>query len=342
MVAVLDRLRSPYAAFGVLCALGTQSDGLFGGIVFADVLIGLWAAWCLARHRAVPHIAVLLTLGAMLPGLLWTDDLFYSATLIGRMFALSVIATALLRRQRDVLTLSLGFAIGVAVQSLGLLATITVHRPPGLSENASQVSSTGLVLWMVSPLAGAGWFAVAGAALHMGIGLGRTALLAAGIFTLFALSKYRIAAFGAVLALAVLASVLQGDLARLIPGSDRMQGSVEIREAQFTDHGAEYTRATGMGWGSYLATTGEDRPHNVVLLAWYELGVLSLIPAGVLTWAVWRRRVPWMMLAPLVALGMLTEELTGRPEGAYMLATVAVAYLVSSARANRSLSPAVR
>jgi hypothetical protein len=80
----------------------------------------------------------------------------------------------------------------------------------------------------------------------------------------------------------------------------------------------------------------------VALLAWYELGVLSLIPAGALTWAVWRRRVPWRMLVPLATLGILTEELTGRPEGAYMLAAVAMAYLVSSARANRSSSPVAR
>ncbi len=74
----------------------------------------------------------------------------------------------------------------------------------------------------------------------------------------------------------------------------------------------------GYGWNGYCKSTGQPRPHNIYALTIYELGIIAIpfwlfILYGAYKFGFWK-------LAPLFALGLVTEELLGRPEGIYLIA----------------------
>lgn len=74
----------------------------------------------------------------------------------------------------------------------------------------------------------------------------------------------------------------------------------------------------GYGYHSYVLETGLQRPHNIYVLSWYELGVLS-IPLWLLVLiAIWRY-LPVRSSAVLLIIGLNTDELFARPEGLFVI-----------------------
>lgn len=86
----------------------------------------------------------------------------------------------------------------------------------------------------------------------------------------------------------------------------------------------------GYGYYDYVRSTGVQGPHNVFVLASYEMGLLALVVLGAAVWAVWARAVPWQAVLVLGGLWMLSDIAWADPEGhyitAFMLGAMAVTF----------------
>ena len=211
-------------------------------------------------------------------------------------------------------------------------------RPYGLTTNASQLGQISMVL-IQSPAAPI-------AALTLGFSGARVA--AAGLVLIALLDRSKHVWLYSLLAGAVfVVFALQTDPNRILPAG--IQQSVEWRESlnegQATPQdiadelrlacGEPRERAwsvLGYGYHGYCASTGLQRPHNLWVLSWYELGVLAVPLWALVFYGAWKIRSP--QLLALLAIGMVTDESYARPEGFYTLA-LAIAVAKSPLKARK-------
>ena len=314
-------------AIGILVALGTLNFGF----LIADAAALLFAIYLVAVKRIFPPVVILVVAASMLPGILFGDHLLNSLHFTIRIIILAVIGRALLLNW-DRKSFTLGIVAGLAGQIAVLILQFSEHRPPGFSYNATVISQTGLMLILVSPLGLL--LAQSVAIIHVAIGGGRTHIGGVFLWAILNPSKRRVViTVIAVVAFVILQS-LQGSPSRLSP--EGIAQAVELRSEILTPKQSELdgfpknTEAAqwvwhGYGFGSYYQTTGNVRPHNLLLLAWYELGIFSITIAGVVALLVKKRRLPIDIIILLFFTGMLVEDPFGRPEGAYYLLAVIAA-----------------
>lgn len=225
---------------------------------------------------------------------------------------------------------------GVILFGLALLVTVqstTDLRPDGLHMNALLLAESALVFMPIF------WYEIGLAcALIIVMSLSRTPLVAFVIFAVLSRRRYAVALAAVTSAMfLVYASVsvpervsVAGiehaifDRVETVTGFDR-----EHLESVYTDgkcgeiRPVEY-RQFGYGLYGYCASTGQPRPHNIYALSFYEFGVLFLPFWALIFYAA--RRLSYVQILPLLALGMVSDNLLGRPEGIYLIA----AWLIST------------
>lgn len=308
-------------AAGLIVALGTTHFW-----IAADAFLALYLAYHGPRqfrtHPVVLGVAAILLLTTA-----WTPDPAAAALAAFRVVALYSLARTMRLDWRF-----WGAAGAVLVVQIAVVAVQLPEnsRPWGMSMNASVLGQAGMIF-------SAGGMGPLGA-VTLGLSTARSAALGLAVYTVF---KRRWGAWAiAFLAAAVfLVSMHQltpgrlqlGDIAR--PGFDggilpsaqlRVDGITEgtvapppadseappIRERVWSWH--------GYGYHGYYLSTGLQRPHNLWVLSWWDLGVLAVPFWGLVFYGCWRLRNP--MVPALLAMGMITEEMISRPEGFYMVA----------------------
>ena len=95
----------------------------------------------------------------------------------------------------------------------------------------------------------------------------------------------------------------------------------------------------GSGAGAYMAANPWPRPHNIYSIAIHELGLLAAVPAGVLAWALWTRRLAIAPVAGLLVMGILDDTPLSQPEGHWITAVALV--MAAAGRALRVMFPMV-
>ena len=117
-----------------------------------------------------------------------------------------------------------------------------------------------------------------------------------------------------------------------------VQAAIDLYGREITYLTPEVT-LTGYGAGALFRATAAQRPHNWPQIVVLELGVLSVIPLGVLGWAIVTRRLPAVPLLASVPLALLSEEMMALPSGHYALAAVLTGMTLQlRKRRNRSVS----
>lgn len=220
-----------------------------------------------------------------------------------------------------------GAALVLVLQVVAALAQLPFEqRVHGISINASQLGQTGFVFMAWPPL-----YPVA--ALTLGLSTARAAALGLIIFALFARTR-RLFMWSGVAAAVFLTIIFWKTPDRIMPSGIitglEWRGQIIEQGASEQDLTGELLAACGpvrervwrwygYGYHGYCLQTGLQRPHNILVLSWWDIGVFA-VPFWLLAgYGAYRTR-RYGMLAALVAVGMITEELFGRPEGFYMVA----------------------
>lgn len=220
----------------------------------------------------------------------------------------------------------LGFVLlGLALLVVGQSAFQS--RPDGLHMNALLLAESAFVFmpifWYEIGLAGA---------LILVMSLSRTPVVAFVIFAVLSRKKYAIGLAAVTSAMfLVYASVATperitfgGITESVIDRGETITGfDLEHLQTVYTDGKCgeiREIRHTTYGYGMYgfCASTGQPRPHNIYALSFYELGVLFLPFWAMIIYAA--RRLSYVQVLPLLALGMVSDNLFGRPEGVYLIA----------------------
>lgn len=321
---------------GVVLALGTTRLW-FAADAFLFLLVLYRGPRHFKTHPAMLGIAAILLLTVF-----WTPDPAAAALAAFRVIALY----SLLRDFRPNRAFWIGSGIVLAFQLVFMAIQLPVQaRPPGLSANASQVGQTGLV-FAAGPLGPL-------AAITLGISTARSAAMGLAIYTFLARTRYAwmVACMAAVIFVAVahektpqrigLAGIKQGisDRNDLIDGVPSTGQAIvhllatdcgPVREREWSWH--------GYGYHGYCLSTGQQRPHNLWVTSWWELGVFSIPFWALVAYGAWKLRGP--MTPALFAVGMITEELFSRPEGFYMVAVV-IATMAAIRATEKGRAPAM-
>ena len=189
-------------------------------------------------------------------------------------------------------------------------------RARGINSNASLLGLMGVALWPI------------GAPLVV-MSLSRTALVVALVLTAANYSRWGLGLF-------VVAAIGVGVLGMIqtperygVSGVGKM---AEMRLATFDGSTVERTsglcgevrnvewRWYGYGFGSYCYATGRALPHNIFVLLWYELGVLSLLFWIGVLWLIYKVRPYWGFIVGVGIIGVSGPELLSRIEGLFVIA----------------------
>ncbi len=325
---------------------------LFTGAVLAvgtfpsmwPVVDGIFALLCVTAWFAgvrPPKWALILAIPIGLSAI-WSPVPIDGVTAAIRIVAIAFAGRSILNGDRsDGVWISLGFIAGLAIQTLALASVGWLHdRPAGLSLNAYILGEAGLAVFMLTAwrYKSYKWAALATATIY--IVLSSTRSTAIGLLAYaIATRNIKIAAAGITISALFIAWAFSfgGTAGRL--SSEALEESAEQRvgtfqgddfarqqvESAFGTDVPEQDRSLrlfGYGWGGYLPSTGLTRPHNVAAMLVWELGILALIPVGVLLWAIWRRWIAIPVLIGWMVVWMVSDDLASRPEVQYMFAAV--------------------
>lgn len=339
---------------GVLLGLGA----LISGWLLADVVFGGWAVWLAVRHRHYPPVWAVATAAAFLPGVLWSSAPLVTGLTAVRVLGVASVGGWLLRRDglddmaRGVFA-SVALATGAAVSQFAS----GVLRPGGLYYNASELGQAGVGAWAMSGAAPRSrWLMLGLAAVAVPVSGARAAMAAVGLSAAGTLSGRRLFEAGNITIAFIALLLLSGQAGRLISvptvaanvahraeiatnpptvASEAGTGAVSTAGPPAETPGGEpaATRysATGYGVGASVTATGRVRPHNWPQALALEMGVLALVPAAVLAWAAWTRRLPVWALLGMLPLALLTDEWVATPGGHYLAAV----YVLAAARFSR-------
>ena len=337
---------------GTILAVGTFPSmwPLVDG-VFAVLCVTAWIAGV-----RPPKWALLLALPIGISAL-WSPVPVDGMTAAIRILVVSFAARSFINGDRSGgLWLGLGFAVGLALQTVALAATgWDTNRPPGLTLNAFLLGEAGLTAFMlVAWRHSYRWPLLITSALYIVLSGTRSTALAVMAFGITTRSR-EIALYAAVItATFVIWSFIGPSQGRQL-NPEALQSAAESRVASIT--GTEAARQSvvdaygdeipyqeprlklfGYGWGGYLPSTGLQRPHNVLAMLIWELGILAVVPLVVLLWALWRRWLPIPVLIGFGIVGAVSDDLASRPEAQYMLTAVILFGLLQRAHIQRGVS----
>lgn len=220
--------------------------------------------------------------------------------------------------------------LGFVLLSLALLVagqSAFIDRPAGIHMNALLLAESAFVFMPVF------WYEIGLAgALILVMSLSRTPLVAFVIFAVLSRRTYFIglaAITSAMFLVYVSVSApdkltIGGLVESVATRGETITGLDDERLAtQYNDGRCGEVRAIehttyGYGFYGFCASTGQPRPHNIYALSFYELGVLFLPFWALIIYAA--RRLNYVQVLPLLALGMVSDNLFGRPEGVYLVA----------------------
>ncbi len=208
----------------------------------------------------------------------------------------------------------------VMLFGLVFFQSLETARPNGIHMNASSLGQSGFA-FMSSKF----WPVALAGGMILSFSIARAPLLVFFVFAIF--SRNRLIRSTAIITTIIFFSMafLQTPERVIISGiSDGIERRIEtLKPSKAVNNECGLERALeykllGYGFQSFCMSTGNVRPHNIYILSVYELGVLA-IPFwfGIFLLA---RKFPIKVVAPLFILGLLTEELFGRPEGVYLIA----------------------
>lgn len=290
--------------------------------MLADFLLIAYVLWQ-PRQRLHSHWIVWSLAGIIGVTALWSPDPLSAVLAALRVIFLYSVARSLTVDRK----FWSGAGAVLAVQLvIALVQLPTEARVFGLSLNASQMGQTGFV-FMATPLAPI-------AALTLGLSTARAAALGLIVLNISRRSR-RLFAWSVLAAVIFMTVMLWKTPDRISPVgivhsyTDRellAEGTVsetsvsaqELRDA-CGEPRVRAWKVVGYGWHGYCASTGLQRPHNLWILSWWDLGVLAVPFWTLAAVGAWKSR-QYGMIAALVAVGMITEELFARPEGFYMIA----------------------
>ena len=333
---------SPAVPFLLGCVVAVST--FYGGWMVADIAAVVMAAYLIARRHTPPWWALALGM-AVLPGLFVTQNATMTAATLVRSFTLPfVLAWALSVPGWTAARFAVGVAAGLSVQTLGLLVMMHVPRQSGLTVNASELGQVGLMMFLILPL-NHRWMTggvLATAGVTLAAAAARIPLVGIIVFAALSRSRRWITVAVILVGVVVIAMAAKGELGRLAPGQLVAAGEERVVVATPTagdavtlPHGAEDTgrqcepqgfRWLGYGAGSFFATTGCTRPHIAPLVAVYELGVFAAVPMMIVAWALWTRRLPWVLAVTLGVVWMGVDEPLALPQGHWVLAAVLAAW----------------
>lgn len=220
-------------------------------------------------------------------------------------------------------------AILVVVQS-GIFLD---NRPDGIHFNAVSLAMSAFVFMPIF------WYEIALAgAIILVVSLSRTPVVALMIFAVLSRRRYYIgvAAVTGAMFLVYGSVVTPGRIttagidAAIIDRIETVTGHpTEVLDARYKDKICGDVRPIqhltyGYGFYGFCESTGQPRPHNIYVLSFYELGILFLPFWALVMYAA--RRLSYIQILPLLALGLVNDDLFGRPEGVYLIA----AWLIST------------
>ena len=329
---------SPAIPFILGCVVAIST--FHGGWQLADLAAAGVAVYLIARRVKPPWWPLALSL-AILPGLFVTQNATMTAATLVRCFTLPfVLAWVVSLPGWTAARFAVGVATGLAAQTLGLAVMMHVPRQSGLTVNPSELGQVGFMLFLMMPLR-RGWMTggvLATAAITLAAAAARVPLVGIVVFAALSRSKRWITVAVILVGVTLIALAAKGELGRLAPGNitagvvERADITVPKASAPVTlPLGVQYTgqkcepqgfKWLGYGAGSFGATTGCVRPHIAPLVAVYELGVFAVIPALLAAWALWTRRLPWVLALTLAVVWMAVDEPLALPQGHYVLAAV--------------------
>lgn len=198
---------------GAAAGVGT----LDGGFTAAGV-IAVAACWQAIREGHGPPWWGSLLSTAILITAIGGASPVNTLVMAGQVFLLSWAFAWCRARRWDGKAFLTGLLIGLAAQTIALVATWGAVRPGGFSYSASQLGQTALLVWMLIPQRGPlAWAGLATAAITMSVSVARVPMAAAGLWTALRPSRRRWAMYGAIAVLYGLAVVQQGQVYRILP-----------------------------------------------------------------------------------------------------------------------------
>lgn len=308
-----------------------------GGLIYpiADVVLAVImgiVVWKLKgdvfKSWEVWTLGALLVIGSAF-SVMWVDGLTQVFRLVG---VYVVVRYVLEVKEGNNLALWVGVMIGGLVQ-VGFVAyqlmsgELLGGRPYGISMNASALGFAGLGMAM-TPLSWVG-------AVMAGSGMARTMVFGIGVWVVIKPSWARLMVF----LVAILSMLAVGNILNINRfESETVNRDLDAREVLVDNALAlDGFGMVPLGYRGYVAETGLQRPHNIFVLGFAELGILAFPVIAVLVIWVIRNRAWWVL--PFVVIGMLTEEVVSSPSAFYVLGMV---WLAERGNVSKVLESAVK
>jgi len=261
-----------------------------------SVLVGLfmWRKWYFTIHWIPLSLGGILTVAGIwsndpLAGLLWFCN-------VQMLYALWKSPVDKHRLYEWLFVLTLIFAFAAIIE----IAVFRESRPNALSQNASLLGFSGLA--SMNPLTG--------------ISGSRTYIAAMALFALFTW-RLRIFALLGLSILMLFVPIMAGvaDTSRFTPAG--VEHAAGLRSTVLNEVPHVESPWYGLGYRSYVLETGQQRPHNVFILAELELGYLAFVWFGIL--AIGAARAPLRVSLMLLPAAFISEEMYSRLESPFVV-----------------------
>lgn len=325
---------------GILFAFGTMRtviivDAL--SILACFAIVGYLAPdWRKIRKLFPLWLLLLVSLGLI--SLIFTESIPRTFTFTLRILTIGMIGRFVYLYSFNRKAFILGFTLALIPQTLFIVfQSFSIFRPAGFSVNSSQGGETGMVLFWAGAYPVAIFQIAASGARQAIIGvwswgileairqrslmLACMVLLTSVVFGLAGIPTGRNNYGDIGRHIASRAQILEGTGIKL----DKLPGSMNPNSIPVVDKIPEIKpelRLFGYGLGAYIAATNGTRPHNIFVLALFELGILIIIPIILIVWIIRFHLISYIILFSLFIQFLGTEEWIGRPEGYYMFGII--------------------
>ncbi len=223
----------------------------------------------------------------------------------------------------------LGFTLGL-LAIFAIYQTTVMTRSVGIHMNASMLGQTALVFMPIY------WIEIGlAAAILLAVSVARSPLIVLLVFGVMIRQRYYMILIVFTVAMFIVFGSISTPERLGISGmfssfEDRSETITGLSESDVTEKYSENPKLCGefreieykqfgYGFHGFCESTGQPRPHNIYVLSFYELGVLFLPFWAAIFYAA--RRLSLVQILPLLILGLVTDELFGRPEGVYLIAS---------------------
>lgn len=299
------------------------------------VLFHVFFWWAVALQAVSLRSRIAWALG----GTVWISSIWSVDPGDTERFALTIWSVATIASQVKGRDVAVGFAAAMPAWFVSVFTTVEENgRARLLAQHALMASEVMFVAFIAAgERAGRfGWVLITLAAFPAALAASRSPI---GAMWLYSLAKRsNLVLYGATVTIVLFGlfgadrlSNIGQDLHDRVETSAGDTGTAFIRAASPRNENEVFRgdrRLTwfGYGFGAYNVATGIQRPHSVYSLLAYELGILALLPAGVLVFYLTRRALSWPVVLSVLGLGLFSDDLVATPEGLFLLAlTVAIA-----------------